>query len=76
MDELRQRITCANTVKKNKRQLLPEFASSLRRNQYSSRFDFTSSTVLVFYVSKKRKTVILVSTLHNDKSIDPKGRFK
>lgn len=72
VEKLRQdRISFVGTVKKNKRALPPEFVSTAGRQQYSSKFGFSDSTTLVSYVPKKGKTVILVSTLHNDKSIDP-----
>lgn len=77
VEELRQkRISFVGTVKKNKRQLPPDFVSSAGRKEYSSKFGFNKATTLVSYVPKKGKTVILVSTLHNDKSIDEETGVK
>lgn len=71
VEELRRKkISFVGTVRKNKRQLPPEFVTSVGRQEYSSEFGFNNSTTLVSYVPRKGKTVILVSTLHNDKSID------
>lgn len=69
----KNKITYVGTVKKNKRQLPQEFVSSARRPEYDSKFGFnySRSTSLVSYVPKKGKTVILVSSLHQDKTIDP-----
>ncbi|XP_026476242.1 piggyBac transposable element-derived protein 4 [Ctenocephalides felis] len=77
VEELRQnKISYVGTVRKNKKQLPPEFITSIGRKEYSSIFGFMPCTTLVSYVPKKGKTVILVSTLHEDKSVNIETGYK
>lgn len=71
MEELRKRkLTYVGTVKKNKRFIPPQFLPSKEREPETSIFGFTSNDTIVSYVPKKRKAVILTSSMHNQKSID------
>lgn len=61
------------TVRKNKPQLPPEFINVQARPVCSSVFGFGAEpnrTLLVSYVPKKNKNVIMLSTLHSDDEID------
>ncbi|XP_055362249.1 uncharacterized protein LOC129603679 isoform X1 [Betta splendens] len=62
---LRRELTMLGTVRKNKPELPPALLSVKGRSAFSSVFAFTPSTVLVSYVPKKNKNVILMSTLHS-----------
>ena len=72
VQELKEKkLSYVGTLKRNKRQLPPELVVSKRRKELSSLFGFQKDMMLVSYVPKPKKTVILVSTLHVDKEIDP-----
>lgn len=63
---LRKNLTLLGTISKNKPEL-PHLNSNL--SVHSSSFYFTKDTTVVNYVPKKKKNVILLSTLHHDKEI-------
>lgn len=65
-----KKMSYVGTIKKNKRQLPPNFINVKGRVQYSSVFGFNNGNTLVSYVPKKSKNVVLISSLHNDKAID------
>lgn len=69
-DLLRKRLTFVGTVRKNKRDLPVEFQADKNRPVGSSRFGFDHKTTIVSYVPKRNKSVILMSTMHHDDSID------
>lgn len=72
VQELKEKkLSYVGTLKRNKRQLPTEFSISKGREVLSSVFGFQKDTTLVSYVPKRNKTVILVSTFHVDKGIDP-----
>lgn len=57
-------------MRKNKKEIPPEFVTVKKRAVYSSLFGFQKDTTIVSYVPKKSKNVILLSTMHNDDEID------
>lgn len=65
-----KKLSLLGTVRKNKRQLPPEFVNTKSRAVGSNEFCFTKDTILVSYVPKKGRNVILVSSLHNDDEVD------
>ncbi|XP_069589943.1 piggyBac transposable element-derived protein 4-like [Ranitomeya imitator] len=66
-----QKLSYVGTVRKNKRELPPQFVSVKERQQYSSMFAFHNGKALVSYVPHAKKIVLLLSTLHDDAAIDP-----
>lgn len=67
------RTTMVGTVRKNKPQLPPEFKNVKDRPVFSTIFGFGANpnkTLLVSYVPKKNKNVIMLSTLHSEDEID------
>lgn len=66
---LKKKITVVGTMRKNKREIPPEFLMK-KREVYSSLFGFQKETTILSYVPKKNKSVILLSTMHNDDKID------
>lgn len=71
VDELKKKkLSYVGTVRKNKRQLPPQFVATKGRKKFSSLFGFSEGKTLVSYVPRANKNVILVSTLHSDDSID------
>lgn len=71
---LKRKITMVGTIRKNK----PELPKAMLCNEdlHSSAFYFTADTTVVNYVPKKRKSVILMSTLHNDAIISERNDKK
>lgn len=61
-------LTVVGTLRKNKTSIPKEFSISKNREINSSLFGFQKDCTI--YVPKKNKVVILLSTLHNDASID------
>ena len=67
---LRHKITVVGTFRKNKRQIPPEFLNLRGREEKTSLFGFEDNCTLVSYIPKKKKNVLVLSTLHNDDKID------
>ena len=66
---LKKNITMIGTIRKNKTELPQQMSN---KDVYSSSFYFTKDTTVVNYISKKNKNVVLMSTLHRDKTINNK----
>jgi len=66
-----KRLSYVGTVRKNKQQLPAEFISVKGKKQFSSTFAFSNGKTLVSYIPKPNKNVLLLSSLHDDNSIDP-----
>lgn len=66
------RTTVVGTMRKNKREIPPNFLDTKDRAKPSSLFGFNEKKVLVSYVpnKKKKKIVLLMSTLHDTPTID------
>nr|CAI5866340.1 unnamed protein product [Callosobruchus analis] len=64
------RMTLVGTVRKNKRELPVEFARPVNRPEKSSMFAFNETCTLVSYIPRKKKNVLLMSSLHRDDNID------
>lgn len=58
------------TVRKNKREISPEFLISKGRDLYSSYFSFSKNKSIVSYKAKSKKKVLIASEMHNHKDID------
>lgn len=68
------KTTIVGTIRKNKAQLPANFLEIKQRPVKSSIFGFgkePNNTLLVSYVPKKNKNVLMLSTLHDDDVIDP-----
>lgn len=65
------KITYVGTIKKNKRELPPEFSNTRARPEFSSVFGFQKDMTIVSYIPKKYRNVNLISSLHHDDRIDP-----
>lgn len=64
-------LTLLGTMKRNKREIPPEFISEKNRQVGSSLSGFQNDMSLVSYVTKKKKCVIILSTMHDTMEIDP-----
>ncbi|KAJ4444070.1 hypothetical protein ANN_05859 [Periplaneta americana] len=63
-------LTLLGTLRKNKKELPPEFVQTKNRQIHSSMFGFNGDITLVSHVPKKGKVVLLLSTMHHDDKID------
>lgn len=64
-------LTYVGTMRKNKREIPLEFLPQKKRTVGTSEFGFTRDRTLVSHVPKKNTSVILVSSMHHSKNIDP-----
>lgn len=64
------KLTLVGTLRKNKREVPPLFLQS-RSMENSSVFGFTKDKTLLSYCPKKKKVVLLLSTMHHTDEIDP-----
>lgn len=67
---LQNGLTLIGTMKKNKKEISPDFLPNKSRQVGSTLFGFQDDMTLVSYVSKKNKAVILLSTMHDAIEID------
>ena len=65
-----RKLTLVGTLRKNKPELPPEFVNLKNREANSSLFGFQKDKMIIFYVPKKKKNVIMISTMHFDDKID------
>lgn len=72
------KLTSVGTLRKNKREIPQEFLSLKNRARFDSMFGFTDEMTLVSYMpdSKKKKNVVLFSSMHHDGKIDPESGDK
>ncbi|KAJ4440549.1 hypothetical protein ANN_08694 [Periplaneta americana] len=63
-------LTLLGTLRKNKKELPPEFVQTKNRQIHSSMFGFNGDITLVSHAPKKGKVVLLLSTMHHDDKID------
>ncbi|KAH9635162.1 hypothetical protein HF086_009502 [Spodoptera exigua] len=62
--------TMVGTVRKDKREVPREFRVARGNPLHSSKFGFHPPCTLLSYVAKPNKVVIMISTMHNDATID------
>jgi len=67
---LEKKITLLGTMKKNKHEIPPEFLPTKVRQLGESMFGFQKDKVLVSFVPKWNKAVILVSSMHDSGVMD------
>lgn len=67
---LAHNITMVGTLCKNKKEIPPAFLPNKNKAEKSTVFGFTKSTTLLSYTPKKSKSVLLLSTMHHDGTID------
>lgn len=63
-------LTFLGTMKKNKPEIPPQFLPNKNREVGSSIFGFQDNCTLVSYATKKNRSVILISTMHDRVEID------
>ena len=67
---LEKKTTLLGTMKKNKREIPPKFLPTTARQPGESMFGFQKDKVLVSFVPKRNKAVILVSSMHDSGDMD------
>ncbi len=63
---LRRKLTLVGTIRGNKPELPPELLQLQQRKILSSVFAFTKTTMVVSYMPKRGKNVLLLSTKHGE----------
>lgn len=71
-----KRLSLLGTLGQNKSEITPFMKSNRSRPLHSSLFGFSEEITLVNYATKPNKSVMLLSTMHNDKAImdEPKRK--
>lgn len=67
---LERKLTYVGTLKKNKREIPPQFLPSKSREVGSTLYGFTNKITILSHVPKKAKAVILVSSMHHTRCTD------
>ena len=67
---LKRNLTMVGTMRRNKPSISPILLPAKNKEAYASTFAFTNDTMLVSYISKRNKCVIVQSTLHLEKKVD------
>jgi hypothetical protein len=75
-DLLGIQTTLVGTIRSNKKEIPSELQSNRQRSEQSSIFSFDRQLTLVRYVPKKGKAVILLSSMHHDKTINNEQKRK
>lgn len=68
-----QKLSLVGTLKKNKIQIPSDFTTIRDRPVSSTLFGFRKEGMVLSYIPKKGKNVILLSSLHDDDGIDPES---
>ncbi|CAH2088017.1 unnamed protein product [Euphydryas editha] len=68
-EEEKKLLVPTQNIKKNKREIPPEFLDK-KREVHSTMYGFTKELTLLSYVPKKKKTVQMISSMHHEESID------
>ncbi|TWW54941.1 hypothetical protein D4764_0240580 [Takifugu flavidus] len=73
---LEKDLTIVGTLRQNKADIPPVMKPSKLREIYSSEFGFRGNMTMVSYVPRKGKSVVLLSTMHDDKAVDESNHKK
>lgn len=65
----KNQLTYVGTIRKNKREIPPQFQPQKDRSLNSSLFGFTKDETLVAHVPKKNRSVLLLSSMHHSDTI-------
>lgn len=71
---LEDQITCVGTLRKNKKEIPPQFLPQREREVGSTLFGYQFNIMLVSHVPKRNKAVLLLTSMHDDDSIDVETR--
>ena len=73
---LKVKTTVVGTMRYNRKEVPRELLKDRQREEKSSIFCFDRELTLVSYVPKKRKAVVLLSSMHHDKAINEENDKK
>ncbi|XP_056643942.1 piggyBac transposable element-derived protein 4-like [Diorhabda sublineata] len=71
---LQKGLTYVGTIRKNKREIPREFLPNKTRPEESSLFGFVRDKTLVSHVPKKNKSVVLLSSMHHEISVNEQSK--
>ncbi|CAK1592255.1 unnamed protein product [Parnassius mnemosyne] len=63
-------VTYVGTVRKNKREIPPDFLPNRQREIGSTLFGFVKDKTLASYAPKNNQSVVMISSMRHDKSIN------
>ncbi|PSN34708.1 hypothetical protein C0J52_21188 [Blattella germanica] len=69
-----QKLTIVCTLRKNKREIPSSFLSDRKKQVLSSQFALHGEKMLVSFCPKKGKSVIMLSTMHQNEEIDEESK--
>uniref|UniRef100_A0A1B6BXZ9 PiggyBac transposable element-derived protein domain-containing protein n=1 Tax=Clastoptera arizonana TaxID=38151 RepID=A0A1B6BXZ9_9HEMI len=64
-------LTIVGTLRKNKKEIPPEFINTRIRPEKTSMFAYKDGGTLLTYCPKKNKVVLLISTMHHTDETNP-----
>lgn len=67
---LSKKLTMVGTIRRNKKELPPDFVTTKNREPYSTIFGFQEKVMILSYCPKKNKVVPLLSTMHSQPDIN------
>lgn len=65
-----KKLSLVGTLKKNKKEIPPEFKPNRRRDIGTSVFGFTKNITLTSFVPRKNSAVVLISSMHHTANVD------
>jgi len=68
---LQNKLTIVGTLRKNNAVIPPAMLADRKREVHSTMFGFSGQTTIASYVPKKNKAVIMLSTMHHDRKVEP-----
>ena len=71
---LKNKITLVGTLRKNKKEIPSEMMPNKTKPVNSSMFAYQDDITLVSYCPKKNKSVLLLSTMHSDGTVDAESQ--
>lgn len=73
---LQNKLTIIGTLRKNNAVIPRQMLADRKREVQSTLFGFNGQTTIASYVPKKNRCVVMLSTLHHDKTINPQMENK
>jgi len=68
---LQNKLTIVGTLRKNNAVIPPAMLADRKREVHSTMFGFSGQTTIASYVPKKNEAVIMLSTMHHDRKVEP-----
>jgi len=68
---LQNKLTIVGTLRKNNAVIPLTMLADRKRQVHTTIFGFNEQTTVAFYAPKKNRSVIMLSTMHHDKKVEP-----